>query len=105
MGVQRTWVSTASCNYSGNIFTEEKLRHSGNVSYEVPGFHAMYIIPANGVNHTQDFTSGAGSSEAFERTIACASGIAAVACKILVDDYFAEQVERDFRMGLEIAVK
>ncbi|KAK4863024.1 hypothetical protein LT330_010606 [Penicillium expansum] len=77
----------------------------GNVSYEVPGFHAMYIIPANGVNHTQDFTSGAGSSEAFERTIACASGIAAVACKILVDDYFAEQVERDFRMGLEIAVK
>ncbi|KAJ5213660.1 amidohydrolase [Penicillium cf. viridicatum] len=72
----------------------------GNVSYEVPGFHAMYVIPANGVNHTQDFTSGAGSSEAFERTIACASGIAAVACKILVDDDFAEQVERDFRMGL-----
>ncbi|GKZ86265.1 hypothetical protein AnigIFM56816_001317 [Aspergillus niger] len=69
----------------------------GNVSYEVPGFHAMYIIPANGVNHTHEFTSGAGSSEAFERTIACASGIAAVACQLIVDDDFAKQVQHYFQ--------
>ncbi|OKL63502.1 hypothetical protein UA08_01559 [Talaromyces atroroseus] len=68
----------------------------GNVSYEVPGFHAMYIIPADGVNHTHEFARAAGSSEAFERTIACASGIAQVACQILVNDDFAEQIKMDF---------
>ncbi|KAJ5599350.1 hypothetical protein N7450_000417 [Penicillium hetheringtonii] len=69
----------------------------GNVSYEVPGFHGMFCIPAEGVNHTPQFTNGAGSPEGFERSIACAAGMAVVACQILVDDKFAEEVQRNFK--------
>ncbi|KAJ5939568.1 hypothetical protein N7466_002702 [Penicillium verhagenii] len=68
----------------------------GNVSYVVPGFHGIFCIPVDGVNHTPQFTKGAGSSEAYERAIACAAGMAVVACQILVDDEFAESVKNDF---------
>ncbi|KAJ5379213.1 hypothetical protein N7509_012332 [Penicillium cosmopolitanum] len=69
----------------------------GNVSYQVPGFHGMFCIPAEGVNHTPEFTNGAGSPEGFERAIACAAGMAVVACQVLVDDKFAEQVKENFQ--------
>ncbi|KAJ5249030.1 hypothetical protein N7468_000481 [Penicillium chermesinum] len=69
----------------------------GNVSYVVPGFHGLFPIPADGVNHTPEFTSGAGSPEGHDRSIACAAGMAVVACQILVDDKFAESVKADFR--------
>ena len=69
----------------------------GNVSYEVPGFNGMFCIPAEGVNHTPEFTNGAGSPEGFERAIACAAGMAVVACQVLVDDKFAEQVKENFQ--------
>lgn len=49
------------------------------------------------MNHTPQFTSGAGSPEAFERGIACAAGMAIVACQILVDDKFAEEVKMNFQ--------
>lgn len=67
------------------------------MSYAVPGFHGLFCIPTDGVNHTPQFTSGAGSPEAFERSIACAAGMAIVACQILVDDEFAEAVKKDFQ--------
>lgn len=69
---------------------------SGNVSYAVPGFHGIFTIPAEGVNHTPQFTDGAGSPEAYERSLASAAGMAVVACQILVDDKFAEAVRKDF---------
>ena len=71
----------------------------GNVSYVVPGFHGIFCIPVDGVNHTPGFTKGAGSSEGHERAIACAAGMAVVACQILVDDEFAESVKKDFQRG------
>ncbi|KAJ5630797.1 uncharacterized protein N7484_010897 [Penicillium longicatenatum] len=69
----------------------------GNVSYVVPGFHGIFCIPVDGVNHTPGFTKGAGSSEGHERAIACAAGMAVVACQILVDDELAESVKKDFQ--------
>ncbi|KAJ5212525.1 uncharacterized protein N7498_004171 [Penicillium cinerascens] len=69
----------------------------GNVSYVVPGFHGIFCIPAEGVNHTPEFTSGAGSPEGHKRSIACAAGMAVVACQMLVDDEFAEAVKTDFQ--------
>ncbi|KAJ5783215.1 hypothetical protein N7457_004989 [Penicillium paradoxum] len=69
----------------------------GNVSYVVPGFHGLFCIPVDGVNHTPEFTQGAGSQEGFERGIACAAGMAEVACQVLVDDKFAEAVKKDFQ--------
>ncbi|KAJ6036238.1 hypothetical protein N7540_000517 [Penicillium herquei] len=68
----------------------------GNVSYVVPGFHGIFCIPTDGVNHTPQFTNGAGSSEGHERAIACAAGMAVVACQLLVDDKFAEEVKNNF---------
>jgi hypothetical protein len=68
----------------------------GNVSHAVPGFHGIFTIPAEGVNHTPQFTNGAGSPEAHERAIACAAGMAVVACQMLVDDQFSETVKKDF---------
>lgn len=66
------------------------------MSYAVPGFHGIFCIPAEGVNHTPQFTKGAGSPEGHDRAVACAAGMAVVACQILVDDKFAEAVKRDF---------
>ncbi|KAK1149803.1 hypothetical protein N8T08_003354 [Aspergillus melleus] len=68
----------------------------GNVSYAVPGFHGMFAIPVDGVNHTPQFTKGAGSSESHKRSLSCAAGMAVVACQILTDDKFAEEVKTDF---------
>ncbi|RAL08367.1 M20 family metallopeptidase [Aspergillus homomorphus CBS 101889] len=70
----------------------------GNVSYAVPGFHGIFTIPTDGVNHTPGFTKGAGSLEAYQRGISCAAGMAVVACQVLVDDEFAEQVQKDFEV-------
>ncbi|KAJ5771080.1 uncharacterized protein N7511_003131 [Penicillium nucicola] len=68
----------------------------GNVSYEVPSFHGGFYIATDGVNHTPQFTAGAGSQEGFKRSLHCAAGMAVVACRDLVDDSFAKAVETDF---------
>ncbi|KAL4869536.1 hypothetical protein BDV12DRAFT_167570 [Aspergillus spectabilis] len=68
----------------------------GNVSYAVPGFHGIFTIATDGVNHTPQFTAGAGSLESYKRAINCAAGMAVVACRILDDQSFAEQVKADF---------
>ncbi|RAH86159.1 metal-dependent amidase/aminoacylase/carboxypeptidase [Aspergillus japonicus CBS 114.51] len=73
----------------------------GNVSYAVPGFHGIFTIPTDGVNHTPGFTKGAGSLEAYQRGMACAAGMAVVACQVLVDDEFAARVQKDFEMERE----
>jgi hypothetical protein len=57
----------------------------------------MFCIPSDGVNHTPEFTNGAGSPEGHQRAIACAAGMAVVACQVLVDDKFAEQVKENFQ--------
>ncbi|PLB49375.1 metal-dependent amidase/aminoacylase/carboxypeptidase [Aspergillus steynii IBT 23096] len=73
----------------------------GNVSYAVPGFHGMMAIPVDGVNHTPQFTKGAGSPESHRRSIYCAAGMAVVACQVLVDDEFAQEVKADFEKKSE----
>ncbi|PYI10727.1 amidohydrolase [Aspergillus sclerotiicarbonarius CBS 121057] len=73
----------------------------GNVSYAIPGFHGLFTIPAEGVNHTPLFTNGAGSLQAHERSLACAAGMAVVACQILVDEEFAKKVKADFETDAE----
>ncbi|CEL11105.1 Putative Peptidase dimerisation domain protein [Aspergillus calidoustus] len=68
----------------------------GNVSYAVPGFHGIFTIQTDGVNHTPQFTAGAGSLESYKRAIDCAAAMAVVACQVLDDDKFAETVKADF---------
>lgn len=68
----------------------------GNITYAVPGFHGLFTIPTDGVNHTPEFTKGAESEEGFKRALDCAAGMAVVACRILIDDPFAEKVKNNF---------
>ncbi|KAJ6153583.1 hypothetical protein N7470_006542 [Penicillium chermesinum] len=68
----------------------------GNVSYEVPGFHGGFYIPADGVNHTPQFTAGAGSEEGFRRSLCCAAGMAVVGCRVLADADFASAIKIEF---------
>ncbi|CEJ61629.1 hypothetical protein PMG11_10157 [Penicillium brasilianum] len=68
----------------------------GNVSYEVPGFHGSFYIHTDGVNHTPQFTAGAGSEESFKRSLYCAAGMAVVGCRMLAEDEFAATVKSDF---------
>lgn len=81
-----------------------RLSHSnlGNVSYEVPGFHGGFFIHADGVNHTPQFTAGAGSEDGFKRSLQCAAGMAVVACRALVDASFATAIKSDFEKSLEL---
>lgn len=74
----------------------------GNVSYEVPGFHGGFYIHTDGVNHTPQFTAGAGSEDGFKRSLHCAAGMAVVACRTLVDESFATAIKSDFEKGLEL---
>lgn len=89
-----TWVRITGHDSAPETSTDICL--VGNVTYAVPGFHGMFTIPAEGVNHTPQFTNGAGSPEGYKRSLACAAGMAVVACQILVDDKVAEQVKKDF---------
>lgn len=68
----------------------------GNVTYEVPGFHGGFYIQVDGVNHTPQFTAGAGTQEGFKRSLHCAAGMAVVGCQVLADDGFASAVRADF---------
>ncbi|KAJ5537569.1 hypothetical protein N7494_007048 [Penicillium frequentans] len=68
----------------------------GNVSYEVPGFHGGFYIKTDGVNHTPQFTAGAGSEEGFKRSLYCAAGMAVVGCRVLADERFAKAIKADF---------
>lgn len=66
------------------------------MSYVVPGFQGGFCIDVEGVNHTPQFTTGAGSVEAFKRSLYCAAGMGVVACQVLIDDKFAASVKSDF---------
>ncbi|KAF3405620.1 Peptidase M20 domain-containing protein 2 [Talaromyces pinophilus] len=70
----------------------------GNVMHQVPGFHALFQIPTEdgAGNHTHGFTAGAGSPEGYKRGIVCATGMAVVGLRILMDDEFAKSVKADF---------
>jgi hypothetical protein len=52
------------------------------------------------VNHTPQFTAGAGSEDGFKRSLHCAAGMAVVACRALVDESFANAIKLDFKKGI-----
>ena len=92
-----TWVSRHSATAPAKCHTSTNLGVlAGNVTYEVPGFHGTFYIPADGVNHTPEFTAGAGSREGFKRSIYSGAGMAVVGCQVLADDLFASAVKGDF---------
>ncbi|RJE24512.1 amidohydrolase [Aspergillus sclerotialis] len=73
-------------------------KSTGNVTYEVPGFHGNFAIPsAPGVAlHTEGFRDMAKTPEAHKLAMGVGKGMAITAMKVLSDDAFAKQVKDDF---------
>ncbi len=62
----------------------------GNVTYVRPGFQGIFFIntgPEHPPNHSAGFAKGAGTRDSFERAMACAKGLAAVACRVLRESW------------------
>ena len=74
----------------------------GNVTYVVPGIHALYDIkpPKGSANHTPGFADAAKSEVAHEATLTASKGIALTGLDFLIDDEFAKQVKDSFDGGL-----
>lgn len=76
----------------------------GNVTYAMPAIHPGFNLVTEGVNHTPEFTTAAGTRDAHERAIKTAKGLAMVGAKFLADDRFAKDVKRkfdEFKKGVE----
>ncbi|RBQ77687.1 hypothetical protein FVER14953_05680 [Fusarium verticillioides] len=70
----------------------------GNVSYECPSLHPLFIIPTLPTDnvHAPGFTRAAGEPAAFDAAIKAAKGIALLGVKVLADDEFAKRMREAF---------
>lgn len=70
----------------------------GNVTYAVPGLHALVGIPVDdgSHNHTAGFTAAAGSKVGFERSLTSGKAMAMTGWSVLTDDAIYNKVVHDF---------
>ncbi|KMU89761.1 peptidase M20D [Coccidioides immitis H538.4] len=70
----------------------------GNVTYAIPGLHALIGIPVtdDANNHTHGFAAAAGTEVAHERTLKGGKAMAMTGLDILTDDDFYARVIEDF---------
>lgn len=71
----------------------------GNVSYECPSLHPLFIIPTLPTDnvHAPGFARAAGEPAAFDAAIKAAKGIAVLGFKVLTDGKFANTVMEAFK--------
>lgn len=73
---------------------------SGNVCYEVPGFHCSFSVGPEipGASpHNPEFAIAAGTTSAFLNAMDCAKGMAMTAYELLANDDYAEEMWTEFR--------
>lgn len=77
----------------------------GNVTYECPGFHGAYGIDTEQGqgNHTKPFAAAAGLEKSFDRAVEWGKGMAIVGYKILADDAFNAEVQKDWQEDMKRA--
>ena len=77
----------------------------GDVCYECPGFHGAFgIITQEGEgNHTKGFAAAAGTDESHKRAIECGKGMALVGWKVLTDDSFAAELQKEWEEDMKKA--
>lgn len=77
----------------------------GNVCYECPGFHGAFGIDTEKGqgNHTAGFTAAAGLDKSFKTAVEWGKGMAVVGWKVLTDDKFAEDVQKDWEEDMKRA--
>lgn len=70
----------------------------GNVSYEVPGLHAIIGVPVSdgSHNHTAGFTNAVGTEEAHYRTIASGKAMALSGWDVVTSDDLYDAIVKDF---------
>lgn len=70
----------------------------GNVSYECPSLHPLFIIPTLPTDnvHAPGFARASGEPAAFDAAIKAAKGIAVLGFKVLTDCKFANTVKEAF---------
>ncbi|KAF5234778.1 hypothetical protein FANTH_11967 [Fusarium anthophilum] len=70
----------------------------GNVSYECPSLHPLFIIPTLPTDnvHAPGFARAAGEPAAFDAAIKAAKGIAILGVRVLIDEKFAKRTREAF---------
>lgn len=70
----------------------------GNVSHIIPSFHGAFVIPAGKdvSAHNPAFAACAGTDESHKSALNCASGMAMLALRVLLDDDVARKAKEDF---------
>jgi metal-dependent amidase/aminoacylase/carboxypeptidase family protein len=82
--------------------SQEKMMNAstdmGNVSHIVPSFHGAFVIPAGKdvSAHNPAFAACAGTDEGHKAALNCASGMAMLALRVLLDDDVARKAKEDF---------
>ncbi|KAK3311766.1 hypothetical protein B0H66DRAFT_618366 [Apodospora peruviana] len=79
----------------------------GDVCYECPGFHGVFGIGTKEgeANHTKGFAAAAGTDDSFERAKECGMGMALVGWKVLSDDEFAEEMQKEWEQDMKLAAE
>ena len=79
----------------------------GNVTYECPGFHGAYGIDTEKGqgNHTRPFADAAGLQKSFDRAVEWGKGMAIVGHRVLADDAFNDEVQKDWQEDMKRAAE
>ncbi|KAF5581846.1 amidohydrolase [Fusarium pseudoanthophilum] len=75
----------------------------GNVSYECPSLHPLFIIPTLPTDnvHAPGFTRAAGEPAAFDAAIKAAKGIAVLGVRVLADEEFAKRMREAYEEDMK----
>ncbi|XP_043820203.1 peptidase M20 domain-containing protein 2 [Dromiciops gliroides] len=73
----------------------------GNVTFVVPGIHPYFYIGSDALNHTEQYTTAAGSQEAQFYTLRTAKALAMTALDVVFKPDLLERVREDFRLSLQ----
>ncbi|XP_066468721.1 xaa-Arg dipeptidase [Tiliqua scincoides] len=70
----------------------------GNVTFVVPGIHPYFYIGSEALNHTEQYTTAAGSEEAQFYALRTAKALAMTALDVIFKPDLLEKIREDFRM-------
>ncbi|XP_020654728.3 xaa-Arg dipeptidase [Pogona vitticeps] len=70
----------------------------GNVTFALPGIHPYFYIGSDALNHTEQYTTAAGSEEAQFYALRTAKALAMTALDVIFKPDLLEKVREDFRM-------
>ncbi|KAF7253826.1 Peptidase M20 domain-containing protein 2 [Varanus komodoensis] len=70
----------------------------GNVSFVIPGIHPYFYIGSDALNHTEEYTTAAGSEDAQFYALRTAKALAMTALDVIFKPDLMEKAKEDFRI-------